>query len=169
MLRTKTETTTIIRAKSNIIAVLLAFFLFSCDTHMVYDTWETIPDNAWNKDSILVFTPEVKDSVNPVNLIIGVRNTNAYPYSNLWLFVTTQTPSGLSKKDTFEVELASPYGKWYGSGWGNTFTSLHYYSKNVLLSEGGKYAISVQHGMRRDTLPGVNAVGFRIENVTETE
>ncbi|MFB6319982.1 gliding motility lipoprotein GldH [Saccharicrinis sp. FJH54] len=164
MLRIKTGITTS-RIRNLLPVGMLSLLLYACDPSMVYDTWNTIPDNSWNKDSISVFHPVITDTVNPVNLVLGVRNTNDYPYSNMWLFVTTQTPSGLSRKDTFEVVLASSYGKWYGSGWGNTYTSLHYYKRNVILNESGEYTISLQHGMRKDELKGVNAVGFRIEEL----
>ncbi|MFC0875006.1 gliding motility lipoprotein GldH [Saccharicrinis sp. FJH2] len=157
--------TTILRIRKLITFGTLSLLLYACDPHMVYDTWNTIPDNSWNKDSVTVFNPIILDTINPVNIVIGVRNTNDYPYSNLWLFVTTKTPSGMSLKDTFEVVLASSYGKWYGSGWGNTYTSLHYYQRNVILNESGEYTISLQHGMRKDNLEGINAVGLRIEEV----
>jgi gliding motility-associated lipoprotein GldH len=157
--------TTISRIKNLLTIGVLTVLLYACDPHMVYDSWNTVSGNSWNKDSVSVFKPVISDTVHAVNLVLGLRNTNDYPFSNLWLLVTTQTPSGMSRRDTFEVVLASPYGKWYGSGWGNTYTSLHYYRRNVILNQSGEYTISVQQGMRKDDLNGVSAVGFRIEEV----
>lgn len=144
--------------------ILLLLLFHACDTAMVYDTWETVPENNWHKDSILVFNPDISDTVNAMNIVLGVRNTKAYPYSNLWFFITTESPSGVSRKDTFQVELASPFGKWHGAGWGNTYTSLHYFRQNMVFDESGEYTILVQHGMRKDGLKGVNAIGYRIED-----
>ena len=139
--------------------------MVSCDNNRVYDSWEEMSPLGWNKDSVYTFNAAVTDTITPMNIIIGLRNTNLYPHSNLWTFVSTENPNGTIQRDTFEMTLASPYGEWYGSGWGNIFTSLYYYKTNQRFSSSGNYAFTIQHGMRKDMLEGIQAIGIRIEKV----
>lgn len=147
--------------------LVIVLGMYSCDYSRVYDTWKEMPSTGWNKDSVYTFNAYISDTLVPMNIVLGVRNTNAYSQSNLWTFVSTQNPYGIIKRDTFEMVLASPYGDWYGSGWGNIFTSLHYYKTNQGFPASGNYTFTIQHGMRKDMLEGIQAIGIRIEKVEE--
>ena len=97
--------------------------LFSaCDKNKVFEDYISIPESGWNQDSILQFTVPVIDSLQNHNLYINIRNEVDYSYSNLWLFVEIVQPDGKAAKDTFEVTLAEPSGKWLGDGFGGLKT-----------------------------------------------
>ena len=136
--------------------------LFSCDPARIYDEWRDIDKGSWSKDSSAVFKPIIDDSIQSVDIILGIRNTNDYSFSNLWCFVTMVSPDSVVTKDTVDLTLASPYGKWYGSGWGNLFTSLHYYKQNYRFKGSGEYTFYLQHGMRQEPLDGIQSVGLRL-------
>ena len=143
------------------IVVLMA----ACDSHSVFDKYKPINKGVWNKDSLVVFNVPVTDTLQNHNFYINVRNNVDYRYSNLWLFVTIEQPDGEAVKDTFEMVLADPSGKWLGEGFGGLKTRKAIYRRNVFFPRSGDYTISLQQGMRNDELKGISDVGVRVEKV----
>lgn len=116
----------------------------------------------WNKKATQKFEFEIKDAPNPKNIIFVVRNNNDYPYSNIWLFSRLYSKENKGKSDTVNYVLAKPNGEWIGSGFGDTKETLFQYKLNYKFPKNGKYFIDVQHGMRRDTLKGIEDFGIKI-------
>lgn len=154
---------------SRILQVLLfagiVLLLAACDTNRVFDQYKPIEDAVWHKDSLVNFDVPVKDTTQNHNLLINVRNDVNYRYSNLWLFVTIEQPGGTTVKDTFEMVLADPSGKWLGEGFGGLKNRKVIYRRNVFFPHSGNYSISLQQGMRNDELEGISDVGVRLEKV----
>lgn len=137
--------------------------LFSCDPGRVYEENIKIPDGIWEKDHKVSFEVFIDDTTSAHNLYVNVRNTSLYPFSNLYLFITTTAPSGHTIRETFEIILCDEKGKWLGSGLGDIWDLQQVYKKNVRFAQRGKYTIEYQQGMRMDRLPFVLDVGLRIE------
>lgn len=148
-----------------LVPVVFFVALWACDMQRVYDTYNAVPGASWHKDSLLTFTVPVEDTIQNHNLIINVRNNVDYAYSNLWLFVEIRQPQGLAIKDTFEVVLADPSGKWLGEGMGGLKTQKSYYRRNIFFPVSGDYEVIIQHGMRKEELEGISDVGVRVEKV----
>jgi len=141
----------------------LLMVLSACDTNRVFDEYKPIKGENWHQDSLLVFTIPIRDTIQNHNLYINVRNEINYDYSNLWLFVDIEQPNGAAKRDTFEMALANPSGKWLGKGFGGYKTRQAVYRRNVYFPSSGDYKISFQQGMRQTILSGISDVGLRIE------
>lgn len=151
------------------------FFLFmvlftgivftACDKTVVYEKYQAIPESQWHKDSLVVFQVPVTDTLQNHNLLIDIRNETSYPYSNLWLFIEIIHPEGKTVKDTFELVLADPSGKWMGDGIGAIKTRQTIYRRNIFFPKKGQYTVKIRHGMRENKLNGIHDVGFRIEKV----
>lgn len=142
---------------------LLFVILASCDNNRVFEDYKPIQKSAWNKDSIMVFPIPVKDTLQNHNLYINVRNDVTYSYSNLWLFIEIDQPGGEMLKDTFEISLADPSGKWLGEGRGGKKNRQVIYRRDVYFPTSGTYHIKLQQGMRETNLKGINDVGIRVE------
>ena len=142
---------------------LLLLVFASCDNSRVYEKFKPVPKSGWNKDSLVVFSIPVSDTLHNHNLYIDVRNDITYSYSNLWLFVEVEQPGGKSLKDTFELSLADPTGKWLGNGWGGKKTRQVIYRRDVYFPIPGTYIIKLQQGMRESNLKGISDVGIRVE------
>lgn len=147
-----------------ILAVLLAAFS-ACDTKRVFDEYQPILDSKWDKNSPVVFDIPISDTLQNNNLYINIRNNINYGYSNLWLFIKIEQPGGLAIKDTFEMVLADPSGKWLGKGLSGLKTRQALYRSNVFFPNSGEYKISIQQGMRTPILEGINDVGLRVEKM----
>jgi gliding motility-associated lipoprotein GldH len=101
----------------SLFGIILAGFT-SCDSARVFDKYHEISDSEWHKDSLVVFKIPVNDTLNTHNLLLQIRNETNYKYSNLWLFVEIEQPGGEVLRDTFEIVVADPSGRWLGKGFG---------------------------------------------------
>jgi gliding motility-associated lipoprotein GldH len=144
-----------------VLAVLVGFA--SCDHRQVFDQYREIGNSVWHKDSIITFTVPVTDTLENHNLLIQIRNETSYRFSNLWLFIRITEPDGTVDKDTFEVVLADPSGRWLGDGFGGLKTRQAIYRRNVTFPSSGNFVISIGHGMRDELLKGIHDVGLRVE------
>ena len=146
-----------------LIFTLFILYLSSCDKNRIFEDYRSIPELEWHKDSLIVFKIPVTDTIQHYNLYLNIRNDYTYNYSNLWLFLNIVEPGGFSRKDTFEIVLADPTGKWLGKGTGGIKQSQMIYRKHIFFPVSGDYTITIQHGMRETNLKGITDAGFRVE------
>jgi gliding motility-associated lipoprotein GldH len=135
----------------------------ACDQNRVFDEFKPIPGEQWHKDSLKVFMVPISDTLQNNNISINIRNNISYTYSNLWLFTRIELSEGMVIRDTFEMVLADPSGKWLGEGFGGYKTQKATYRSKVYFPHVGEYKITIQHGMRDTILEGISDIGLRIE------
>jgi len=150
--------------------VLLTFLLgvlilVSCDKNRVFESNIEIPSYQWNKDSILLFHVDIVDTISSHNIFLNVRNTSQYAYQNLFVFLNTTSPTGISLRDTLECYLADDRGKWLGNGWGDIYDNRFLYKRNIRFPVSGTYTFKLVQGMRTKELKYITDVGIRIEKV----
>jgi gliding motility-associated lipoprotein GldH len=133
----------------------------------MYENTLDVPKGVWNKSNILRFGVPVTDTISSFNVIFSIRNNNNYSYSNLYLFVDTRSPMGISRRDTIEVELSDSKGKWYGKGIGGIWQNKVYFKKNIRFPKSGGYIFSITHGMRDENLEGIIDLGIKIEQFSK--
>jgi len=143
----------------------VVFTLSSCDKRRVFEENKVIPENVWNKDSIMKFDVSVTDALTPTNFYINVRNADGFPYGNLFLFIKTTFPDGKTANDTLNCILADEKGNWLGSGMGDIYDNQIPFKRNVHFPRAGKYVFEIQHGMPLENVPLIMDVGLRIEKV----
>jgi len=153
-----------IRNIALVVVGALLISLASCDQSRVYETSRTI-GSVWSKDSLARFEVNIDDTVSTNSVYVTLRNASSYPYSNVYLFVTTVAPSGAYVRDTMECILADESGRWLGKGFAKYWDSRFAMRKNVKFPEKGTYTFTIQQGMRLEELPGIHDVGIRIERV----
>ncbi|RZJ76483.1 MAG: gliding motility lipoprotein GldH [Flavobacterium sp.] len=156
--------------RNSILIVGLLLLFSSCDKNRVFDEYKAL-DGKWNKDSIVSFAFEQKDTLSRYNLFVNVRNTNSYPYNNMFLIIQMQEPDGLTKVDTLEYQMANPDGSLMGDGFTDVKESKLWYKQNLVFPKTGEYKVSIKHAVRNtgkitgvQELEGVTDVGFRIES-----
>ncbi len=155
--------TTTSRSKFFWLLAGLALCLCSCDSSRVYDRYQSIPAGGWSKDSVAVFSVSIADTASLHNVYINLRNTSAYPFSNIYFFVKATAPSGAYTIDTVEYALADQYGRWLGKGFSKLLDNRLAFRKQVQFPRSGVYRFEIRQGMRMSTLPYVSDVGLRIE------
>ena len=145
--------------------------LLSCTKDaIVFSEFKTLP-NTWNKDSIVTFTLEPKDTVAKHNVFINLRNNSAYAYSNLFLIANLEYPNGKNVTDTLEYHMAYPNGEYIGEGFGDVKENKLWYKEGIIFDESGNYRLSLRQAMRKngntqaiENLKGVTEVGIQVES-----
>jgi len=148
----------------------LALLLCSCDKQRFFDEYKEL-GGTWNKDSVVTFNVEQKDTVGKYNLYVTMRNNSKYPYNNLFLIVQMQQPgSNIARVDTLEYQMANPDGTLLGDGFGDVKESRLWYKEKVRFPKAGSYRFTIQQAVRDankipgvEELEGVTDVGLRIE------
>jgi len=151
--------------KNNLILSLIAIAIIvvSCDRNKVYDDFVKIDDNVWNNKNIIKFEFEIEDTTSLHNVFINVRHANHYKYNNLWLFVKSSAPNGMTEIDTVECVLADKSGKWSGDGLGDIWDKQIPWKLGVRFPVKGKYIVEYEQGMRSDNIEGIMDLGLRVE------
>jgi gliding motility-associated lipoprotein GldH len=142
---------------------LVAASQIACDKATLYNQSHEIPDSGWHKDSLAYFSMEIEDSVQPCNFYINVRNTDDYPFRNLYVFLTTKLPNNNITRDTIELILADASGKWIGKGFGALRDNQIIIRKNLIFPVKGIYRFGIEQAMRHEYLTGIKDVGIKVE------
>lgn len=148
--------------------IIMVTFLYACDSAKVFEENIALENYIWTAEKHLKFQVEITDTINEMNLILNIRHTAHYPFSNLWVFVNTITPEGTKTTDTLECKLAAKDGRWFGNGLGDIW-DIQIPIKTHVFSNHGVYTFEIEQAIRYaekariEQLPEVMNVGFRIE------
>lgn len=149
------------------------FLLLACESNIVLSETKSLP-NGWDKNEPITFTIPQLDSLKAYNIFINVRNSNEYPYNNLFLVASIKFPHGKTTTDTLEYKMAYPNGAWMGEGIGSIKENKLWFKENIRFSEAGNYNITITQAVRNigevdgvSQLPGITDVGFSIEEATQ--
>lgn len=154
--------------------LVVLHFLGSCTQNNFYSHSVSLRGEEWHKDSILQYKLPVMDTVTYYDVFINLRNTNAYPYSNLYLITQLNFPHGKQQIDTLQYQMAKPNGEWLGVGATSVKENKLWYLQKFTFSEKGNYSVSLKHAMRAggaieglENLKGISDVGIQIESSTK--
>ncbi len=142
--------------------VALTFAVVSCDPDMVYDHFDKTANGMWSWDDVKTFKVEMTDTIRSYNIYIDIRHTKEYPKSNLYVFLSIESPNGGEIRDTVSIGIADDRGRWLGSGFGNIKLVRRLYRKDVRFASSGIYIFRLEQAMRLKEVP-VTDVGIRIE------
>lgn len=144
--------------------MLLTLINISCDKQEIYCHFHELKGEAWAQNDTLVFDIDstLFELNRPYNLTIEVTNSVSYRYQNIWFFVQSNIDADSVFVDTSkEFLLADKLGKWQGSGFGTLYQSSLSFGE-ITFKEKRNYRIKIEHGMRDQTLSGIEKVGIKI-------
>ncbi|MFO8055020.1 MAG: gliding motility lipoprotein GldH [Bacteroidales bacterium] len=137
--------------------------LSGCEQDYFLAKSDPVSGQAWPKEHTKGFNFSVQDTSIPYHFILSLRTTTDYEFQNLYLFMNTIYPDQSISRDTLEILLAGPDGKWLGKGKGFYRDNLFLFKKNVHLPMPGNYRVEFVQAMRKDTLKGIDEIGLRIQ------
>jgi gliding motility-associated lipoprotein GldH len=143
--------------------MLISTLISSCDRNQIYEENAQIEKSIWNVRKPVLFDVEISRLNQRYNVYLNVRNDPDYPYSNLFLFLTTTFPDGTKSKDTLELTLADYDGRWLGTGMGSVKFSRFQLKKGLQFKKAGHYRFEMEQAMRVNDLKGIRDIGLRIE------
>lgn len=156
--------------KRSLLPVLgVILLLSSCSPSPQFQEYYTLPKSAWETRFKPVFEINIEDTAAAYQLFLLIRHTDAYPFSNIWIGMDSQSPGdSIWAHARVEVPLAAPSGQWLGRGAGELWeqrVSITSPDHPAFFPKKGKYHIRLQHEMRRNPLPEILTVGLRVEKL----
>lgn len=148
-----------------LLALVFSGIALSCNSDLVFSDTYTVPKRIWGLNDVPAFDVPVTDTVSANNIMIMIRTGSAYPFRNIYLFVTAVNPRGEAITDTMQYYLADEKGRWKGKGFGDIHALNLPYKSNIYFPSTGTYTFKIRHGMRSEDLKGVYDVGLRIEKI----
>jgi gliding motility-associated lipoprotein GldH len=147
-------------------AISLILLLTSCqgDTPF-FEENKSIPEQSWDKNNVLSFTFDIKDTLAFYDFYFNLRTTTSYEWANLYAFVDMESPNDMVYRDTVELPLADDMGKWYGKNSGSLVENSVLFFKNVNFDKSGTYRVFITQAMRNDELDQIVDVGLKIVEV----
>lgn len=154
----------------HIVAMLVCVIsMQSCTNNIVASDMQEMPE-VWELGYPVEFkVPAIQSNV-PYNVYLEIRNTNQYPFSNIFLLTTLKYPNGKTAVDTLEYRMAAPDGQWLGQGLGSVKQNKLVYKEDFQFIEDGNYTLSITHAVRNNgdvqgvkNLKGITDVGYSIE------
>lgn len=146
--------------------IITCCLLIGCLPAPYYQKEIVIPQNAWTYAFKPSFTIDITDTMAAYQPYFMIRHTQAYPYSNLWVWVYIKSPGDrVEKKQRMNVVMAEPTGKWLGRGMGEIYEQRLpiKFADSVRFNKKGTYKITLEQNMRINPLPEVMNVGFMLK------
>lgn len=147
-------------------AILMILTLVSCNSNLIYKDVFEMPDSEWNLNNVPEFAFQIDDTTKSTDIFFTLRTGSQYPYRNIFLFVTTKAPGGMSITDTLEYDIADEKGNWLGKGFGDINEIRLPFRQSVYFPRKGTYQIMIRHGMRTGNLKGVYDIGLSVEKLS---
>ena len=140
----------------------MLFGMASCSDSHVVDEFKPIRNNVWNYEDIQSLGFSITSVESRHNILLNLRITPDYQYSNIQVKYTLTDPKGRKVSKLVDLLLADKKGKWLGSGIGDVITYQLPLDENIKLKEIGDYSINLEQYMRIDNLIGVKEVGAKV-------
>jgi gliding motility-associated lipoprotein GldH len=147
----------------SLLLLLAVFSLHSCDQNRYFEQNMKLDHAKWAARDQKTFSLDISDTTSLFNFYLNIRNTNDYPFANIYVFINTKFPDAEVARDTIELQLADIHGKWLGTGSGKYRYNNFILRKGMRFVQTGTYEFSIEQGMRKDTLSGISDVGIRLE------
>jgi len=146
-------------------AAAITVLLNGCDSNRVFEKNVEFNDRTWKIAAPANFEFQIKDASKKYNLLLDVRNSIEYPYARLFVNYDLKSDSASLSKELISVYLfdqktGKPFGE---SGIGDIYDHQFPILNNHVFKKAGNYQMSFQQFMRQDTIPGILAIGLRVE------
>ncbi len=149
------------RAVKVLAAAAAALLLWACDGRTVYDRYRPTLIDGWEKNDTLVYDVPRLAATGPYRQEIGVRISGAYPFTGLSLLVEqTVEPGHRRRADTLSCRLYDDKGNILGRGIGSY--QYDFILADAYLHKGDSLHVVIRHIMKREILPGISDIGFRM-------
>ena len=133
----------------------------SCDNKTVFHSYHHTIITGWEKNDTLSYSiPPLKEP-GRYRESVGLRINSAYPFTSITLVIKQDIfPGKRSKTDTIKCQFSDERGYRTSNG-----VSCYQYDVPLIdidLRRGDSIQISIQHAMKREMLPGISDVGFKL-------
>ncbi len=143
---------------------LLGFLCLSCHSDILFEEYRNIPDEEWCISNTVRFRIEIPED-GTYEFFSGIRHTTDYEMANLWCFIRVRDSARVLFRDTLNMKLAEPDGRWLGDGF--TIKSIEQQLNKKPCLTRGAYTCEIEQGMRMQCLKGIKNVGLIVKKTEQ--
>jgi len=146
--------------------IALLVLAVGCDPgNALYKAVEDLEGGKWPVSQALTFTFSVDDTTGTYAVYYNIRNSNSYPYYNLYVQRYLLDSAGKTLESRLDnLILFDPKtGKPSGEGLGDLFDHRIKIASGYRFPRRGQYTIRLKQYMRQNPLPEVYGVGISVE------
>ena len=147
------------KVSSTLGIVAFLFILFGCSSIPVYEKVYVFENNKWDQSVKPQFIVNVEDTSKMYDFTITLRTTTDYMYSNLWIYLNSQTPDKQHSREPFEIKITDANGEWVGKKTGSIVEHTIYFTKRKLPVK-GKYVFIIEQGITESIVDQVLDIGM---------
>lgn len=146
-------------------AICLLLYVCSCSLDVKFSKYEPVSSDGWNIDDTIRFSTDTLRQDGRYGFTCGVRTRRAFPYRDLVMMVERKVYRDsklvLHRHEKVTCQIVTEEGSLTGEG---TATKIHEtHLKDFILKTGDSVAVSINHHMTRQTLPGIVDIGIKME------
>jgi gliding motility-associated lipoprotein GldH len=147
-----------------IILFMMALFAFACQNDTLVDQTVSFSEQGWLQKNKILIDFQVTDTSKSYDVRVALRQSNEYPYYNLYFVPKIINADGFVIKRAFAEAFFydAKTGKPKGSGLGDMYSHQYTLFKGLKFTRPGKYAVSLEQYMRTDTLKDIISAGASI-------
>jgi gliding motility-associated lipoprotein GldH len=150
------------RNKSFGILVLLSLIFMSCSEQPMFEKSYSFKANTWKQDVKPSFKVSIDDTSKAYNFIITFRVTTDYAFNNVWFYLNSKTPDGLTAREPFQMKITNNDGTWAGIKTGTVVETTLSFNRRKL-SKKGDYYFTLEQGVTMKELNEVLDIGLKVE------
>ncbi|WP_157974529.1 gliding motility lipoprotein GldH [Lewinella sp. IMCC34183] len=151
-----------------VVTCLVLPLLLGCGPDVAYEETVDLGPDGWAYADSVSFDFPVSDTARAYDLVLSVTHGTDFPFQNFYVDLSTHLPDATVLRQPLSLQLADTFGEWYGDCSGERCTTDIALQEGTHFTEVGPHRLVVTQFSRRDTLPEVSSLGFRIVAVPES-
>jgi gliding motility-associated lipoprotein GldH len=144
-----------------IIGLFMGFIVLACSENEFINQTQSMGEIGWIRKNKFEIPFEITDTTTLYDMQVAIRQTNTYPFYNLYFVSEILNDKGIriKKAEAEAIFYDIKSGKPKGSGLGDMYSHSYTIFENLKFPASGKYHLSIQQNMRVDTLEGIVSIG----------
>lgn len=152
----------------NILLLAGVLALGACTGGHFFEKHIDINNHVWAKTDVIRFDVPVTDTESLYDIFIAVRHMSAYPYANVLVSLTIETPAGEIRVKQHDLIIRNTDGSFKGDGLGDYWDIEVPVFKEFEFRNEGTYKFSIENRMHLTEMPGIMAMGLVIKKSNDT-
>ncbi len=145
-----------------VLACFIVPLLLGCGPDVAFEKSVGVGSAGWTYSDSVAFEFPVADTSGHYDLVLSVTHGEDFPYQNFYVRLNTHLPDGTVLSQPLSLQLADNFGTWYGDCSGGSCTTDISLQEDTRFTELGAHRLVVSQYSRRDPLPEITDLGFRI-------
>lgn len=138
----------------------LSFCMFSCRNDKIFEQYQKMEKQSWNRFNILKFEIPVNDTQSSVDIMLAIRHLPEFQVTELPINITIYLPTGEMRSAEEVLNFTEKSGESRSECLGDLCDITFILREDFTFSEPGKVRIEIENKWPKVELPGILEVGL---------